>query len=265
MPKIAVFDSGLGSFSVVRELQKSGKHVEIIYFADIENFPYGSKSKERLNRIINNTISRLKERFDPDVVIIASNTPTMVLNITDGHQAKYDDLLVLGVRPLLAKAIEISQTGKIVVLGTASGIKSAGLSNMIKQHTNSSSHCNYNKIYRINGSPLVNAVESGMFLTDVLSCRALIRKILTPVISRHNIDVVTLSSTHLPFLSHILQAEYPFVQFIDPARHVVQTLFSKYSHKKSDKNSLKIYASGSYSTLQNNLTRLGVNHTVRQF
>ena len=258
MPRIVVFDSGLGSLSVVRELQKTGKRVEIIYFADTMSYPYGSKSKKQLNRIINDTITSLKKRFEPDVMIIASNTPTMVLDIKDGY---HGNMLVVGVRPPLAQAIKASQTGKIGVLGTASGIKSDGLLRMIKQHS-----LPQHTIYRINGSNLVDAVESGMFLSDALQCRALIRNILTPVICKYNIDVVTLSSTHLPFLSHILQAEHPDVRFIDPARHIAQIIFETYKKEESDNtNSLKIYASGTSHILQNNLSQLGVNRVVRKF
>lgn len=257
MPRIAVFDSGLGSLSVVRELQKTGKKAEIIYFADTKSYPYGSKSKAQMRRIIDDTITRLKKRFEPDVVIIASNTPTMVLDIKDGY---HDGMLVIGVRPLLAQAIESSQTGKIGVLGTASGIKSDGLLRMIRQHS-----LPRRTIYRINASDLVDAVESGLFLTDALQCRTRIRNILTPVICRHNIDVVTLSSTHLPFLSHMLQAEHPAVRFIDPARHIAQMAFEVLRKEPNDTNSLKIYASGMSRILQENLTRLGVNRVVRQF
>ncbi|MFB3114057.1 MAG: glutamate racemase, partial [Nitrosopumilaceae archaeon] len=40
MAKIAVFDSGLGSLSIIRSIQKTLKS-EIIYFADQNSFPYG--------------------------------------------------------------------------------------------------------------------------------------------------------------------------------------------------------------------------------
>lgn len=259
MPRIAVFDSGLGSLSVVRELQKTGKKAEIIYFADTKSYPYGSKSKVQLRRIINDTIASLKKRFEPDVMIIASNTPTMVLDIKDGY---HGSMLVVGVRPLLAQAIKASQTGKIGVLGTASGIKGDGLLRMIKQHS-----LPRHVIHRINGSDLVDAVESGMFLTNVLQCRAQIQRILTPVIRRHDIDVVTLSSTHLPFLSHMLQTEHPAVRFIDPARHIARMVLEASCKKEEscNTNSLQIYASGTRHTLQDNLARLGVNRVVRQF
>ena len=261
MPRIAVFDSGLGSLSVIRELKKTNKASEIIYFADTVNFPYGTKSKEHLERIIRATIQNLKERFNPDVIIMASNTPTMVLGIDDGY---YNGVYVMGVRPPLESAIKLSQTCNIGILGTTSGIKSAGLVQLIKEHTLHDVH-NVIVVHRIDASALVGAVESGLFLESTSSCRALIRQTLTSVISKHNIDVATLSSTHLPFLTPLLQKEYPLVKFLNPAQRIAESIFTKYSYKKSDKDSLKIYATGNYDTLQDNLRKLGIVKTIEKF
>ncbi|NDF27530.1 MAG: hypothetical protein EB153_08290, partial [Nitrosopumilaceae archaeon] len=54
---IAVFDSGLGSLSVIQSIQQATKS-EIIYFADQKNFPYGKKTKQDLKKIIKNTITK---------------------------------------------------------------------------------------------------------------------------------------------------------------------------------------------------------------
>ena len=48
---IVVFDSGFGSLSIIKEIQKKIK-CEIIYIADQKNFPYGKKSPKQLSKII---------------------------------------------------------------------------------------------------------------------------------------------------------------------------------------------------------------------
>ena len=73
---IIVFDSGIGSISVIRELKKELPNENLIYFADKANFPYGKKSQNDLFKIVHNTIKYL-ERFNPKLIIIASNTPTI--------------------------------------------------------------------------------------------------------------------------------------------------------------------------------------------
>ncbi len=80
MTRIAVFDSGLGSLSVIKPIQKRIK-AEIIYFADQKNYPYGTKTVSQLDKIIKSTISKLQEKFNPDIIIVGSNTPSLLLDI----------------------------------------------------------------------------------------------------------------------------------------------------------------------------------------
>ena len=81
MTKIVVFDSGLGSLSIIKAIQKISKS-EIIYFADQENFPYGQKSQAQLSRVIKNSIKILDKEFSLNLIVIASNTPSLILNLT---------------------------------------------------------------------------------------------------------------------------------------------------------------------------------------
>ena len=66
MAKIAVFDSGFGSLSVIKAIQKKVT-ADIIYFADQKNFPYGTKSVPQLQKIIESTITMLEKKFKPDL------------------------------------------------------------------------------------------------------------------------------------------------------------------------------------------------------
>ena len=73
---IAVFDSGLGSLSVVRELRKIVPSENILYFADKKNFPYGNKTKSELKSIMLKSINFL-EKYQPKLIVMASNTPSV--------------------------------------------------------------------------------------------------------------------------------------------------------------------------------------------
>ncbi|MDC0605617.1 glutamate racemase, partial [Nitrosopumilus sp.] len=80
MAKIVVFDSGLGSLSIIKEIQKVAK-TDIVYFADQKNYPYGTKSQAQLSTIIKKTITLLEEKFVPDIIVVASNTPSLMINL----------------------------------------------------------------------------------------------------------------------------------------------------------------------------------------
>ena len=77
---VAIFDSGVGSLSIVRELRKIVPSENILYFADKAHFPYGNKSHNILRQVIVDTVNYL-ERYKPKLIVVASTTPSVqVLN-----------------------------------------------------------------------------------------------------------------------------------------------------------------------------------------
>ncbi len=249
MVKIAVFDSGLGSLSIIRALQKISK-AEIIYFADQQNYPYGKKSHAQLRKIIYKSIKLMQERFSPDIIVVASNTPSLMLNLSTQK--------IIDVKPPLKYAQKISKSKRIGILATKSAITSKGLTDYIKKNNFPNSF----KIFKINGSNLVELVESGKFLADKKYCKKIIKKILQPILIQNSIDTITLSSTHLPFLKLLLEEEYPQIQFIDPGNIIAQKVYTKIKNKQSKRNSLKIFTSGNVKIFQKKLNRIGIKNKV---
>ena len=249
MAKVVVFDSGLGSLSIILAIQKISKS-EIIYFADQENFPYGGKSQVQLSKIIQKSIKILHEKFNPDIIVIASNTPSVMLNLATKK--------IIDVKPPLKDAQKISKTKQVAILATNSAVRSKGLSRYIKQNNFPKKI----KILKINGSDLIELVESGKFHTDKKYCRKIIKKVLDQKLLENNIDVVLLSSTHLPFLKLLLEKEYPKISFIDPANKVAKKVLLKIKDKQNIKNSLKIFASGNFIVFQRKLEGVGIKNKV---
>ena len=248
MVKIAVFDSGLGSLSIIKAIQKICKS-EIIYFADQKNFPYGKKSKKQLEIIINKTIKLLEKKFSPDVIVMASNTPSLMVKIANKK--------VIGINPPIKEAMMLSKTKNIAILVTRAAVKSKSLSSYIKNFNFSKDK----KIYKVNSSVLIELVESNKFITDKVYCKKIIKKILGDIFS-DKIDVATLSSTHLSFLKSLLSAEFPHVKFIDPADIVARKVLVSIKKNKSKKNTMKIFTSGNVKLFQKNLHRLGIKNKV---
>jgi len=247
MTKIVVFDSGMGSLSVIKPIQKRIK-AEIIYFADQKNYPYGTKTVSQLDKIIKSTISKLQEKFSPDVIVVGSNTPSLLL-----HIEKKDK--IFGVYPPLKEAASKTRSGKIGILATKAVVKSKTLDRYIKKNVPNKIH-----VTKINATPLVDLVESGKFISQKQSSKDIIQKIFNPHVE-NNIDVFTLSSTHLPFLVPILKELFPGITFLDPADTVAKRV-AKISKHKSKKSRLKIYASGNISTFQKQLQKIGIKNKV---
>ena len=248
MARIVVFDSGLGSLSIIKEIQKISKN-EIIYFADQENYPYGNKSQAQLRTVIQKTIKFLEKEFTPEIIVIASNTPSLMLELSTQK--------IVDVKPPLSIAKKITKTKQIGIIATKSAIYSKGLSKYIIKNNFSKSF----KIFKINGSNLVDLVESGKFLTNKKYCKKIIKKDLE-ILSQQPIDIITLSSTHLIFLRSLLKKEFPKIKFIDPGEKVAQKIFSKIKDNESKRNSLKIFTSGNVEEFQFKLKKIGIKNKV---
>ena len=249
LAKIVVFDSGLGSLSIIKEIQKIAK-TDIVYFADQKNYPYGTKSQAQLSTIIKKTISLLEEKFVPDIIVVASNTPSLMINLVTSK--------IIDVKPPLKLAQKKSKSKKIGILATKSAINSKGLTDYIKKNNIPKSY----KIFKINGSNLVDLVESGKFLNNKNYCKKIIKENLKNIIISEKIDVITLSSTHLLFLKTLLKKEFPKIKFIDPGNIVATKVFLKIKNKQSKRNSLKIFTSGDVISFKKKLNKIGIKNKV---
>ena len=104
-------------------------------------------------------------------------------------------------------------------------------------------------------------VESGKFIENQNFCKLTIRRLLKSSFTKNNIDVATLSSTHLPFLLPFLKKEFPNVTFLDPANEIALKI-SKMKLKKSSKNSMKIFTTSNPKLFQKYLKKLGIKNKV---
>ena len=251
--KIVVFDSGFGSLSVIKEIQKKVKS-DIVYFADQKNFPYGKKSKKQLLEIINQTLDKISKKFNPDVIVLASNTPSLLLRdkLPKG---------IINVLPPLGKISASKQSHNIAILATESVVKSSEIDEYVKETIKSRKH----RIVKINSSSLVNLVETGKFIDKPEYCSAIIQKILKKKFQQHKIDVATLSSTHLPFLLPFLKDAFPNVRFLDPAMIVAQKISRRNITSKNLKNRLQIFTTGDTKKFQSKLKKIGIRNKVTSF
>ena len=249
MTRIVVFDSGLGSLSVIKPIQKRIK-AEIIYFADQKNYPYGTKSVSQLDKIIKSTISKLQKKFEPDVIVVGSNTPSLLLDIEKKDK-------IIGVFPPLKEAVSKTKSRKIGVLVTKTVVKNKTLDKYIQKNVPSKIH-----VTKINASALVDLVESGKFISQKQVSMDVIKKIISPHV-KNNIDVFTLSSTHLPFLVPTLLELFPDTIFLDPADTIAQHIVTILKHN-SEKSRLKIYCSGDTEKLHKQLVKIGIKNKVNQ-
>jgi len=245
--KIVVFDSGLGSLSIIKAIQKKTKS-DIIYLADKKNFPYGKKTKSQLYKIIIETIKKVSDKFEPDVIVLASNTPSLL----------FRDKLPKNVITVLPPLEKVQKASNVAILATQIVVESKELDDFIKQFRE------LEDVLKINCSELVELVENGKFLTNEKICMKTIRKVLDESFIENKIKIATLSSTHLPFLLPFLKRSFRGIEFLDPAEDVADKI-AKIKGPKSMRNSLSIYTTQSPKALQRNLKNMGISNRVTLF
>ena len=78
-PTIAIIDSGIGGLSVLNQLIDRYHSGNYIYFADNLYMPYGNKTKQFIAQRVKNIIQFLKDKYNPDAIILACNTASSIL------------------------------------------------------------------------------------------------------------------------------------------------------------------------------------------
>lgn len=256
---IAVFDSGIGSLSIIKELRRELPAEDLLYFADRAHFPYGGKSHGELREIIVNTISYLK-RFKPKLIVVASNTPSV--QVLEEIKKAVTGVPIMGVRPPLKEAARMTKKKHIGILATAGTVNSKELEAQIRREVPQRI-----LVTKFNASPIVQLVEEGVHLADERRTFDVISRVLGDNVDE-KMDVITLSSTHLPFVKRYLNALLPTVRFVDPAQMVAKDVkkFLKFYRmtKKSGNGKLQIMVSDGKREFEKSVRAMGVREPVEE-
>lgn len=256
---VAVFDSGIGSLSIIRELKREVPNEDLLYFADRAHFPYGSKSHGQLREIIVNTVNYLR-RYKPKVIVVASNTPSV--QVLDEVRKTITDVPIIGVRPPLKEAARLTRKKHIGIMATEGTIRSRELEIQIRREVPQ-----HILVTKFNASPIVELVEQGMHLTDERRTFDTISRVLGDNVDE-KIDVITLSSTHLPFVKTYLNALLPTVRFVDPAQTIAKDVrkFLKFNRmaKKSGTGRLQVMVSDGKREFEKTVRAMGIREPVEE-
>ena len=127
---IGIFDSGVGGLTVLREIVKALPQEDTIYFGDTARVPYGTKSPETVTRYAREITSFLMGR-DIKLLVVACNTASAVALPVLKRLFR---IPVVGViEPGARKAVQVTRTGRIGVIGTAGTIRSSAYTRAIKR------------------------------------------------------------------------------------------------------------------------------------
>ena len=201
---IAVFDSGQGGISVLRELVRQMPRENFLYFGDSANAPYGSRSTQQVRELTLDRIEMLMQR-GLKAVVVACNTATGAT--IDELRSRYPDTIVIGIEPALKLAAEQSPNGRIVVMATEVTLRQKKYAALMERYQDS------HDIVPLPCPKIVEFVERGIL--DGPEPEAYLREVLLPCLNADTRAIV-LGCTHFPFMRPLIsRLAGPKIQIYD--------------------------------------------------
>ena len=192
---IAVFDSGFGGLSVLKEIIKILPNENVIYFGDNGRAPYGTKSGETILKYAIDAMDFLIQKR-VKLIAIACNTASAYAYNTLKNTYKIPILEV--IEPASNMATKITKNNNIGIIGTSATINSNIYTKTIK---------NINEKVNVfsQACPMfVPLIEEGWINKDI--AKDIVKEYLK-YFDDKNIDTLILGCTHYPLIEKTI-SEY---------------------------------------------------------
>ena len=187
---IAVFDSGVGGISVLKELVALMPDENYLYFGDSANAPYGKKTTEEVRKL---TLQAAKMLFDrgAKALVVACNTATSAaIHIL---RESYPGKIIIGIEPALKVAADRFPTGHIGIMATAVTLREEKLAHQLELFPKV-------EVERIGAPGLVELIEQGK--ADSEETEQLLKNVLASYVGK--LDALVLGCTHYPFVKQTI-------------------------------------------------------------
>ena len=185
---IAVFDSGVGGVSVLRELRALMPGERFYYFGDSANAPYGKKTTERVRELTLAAGRKLLEDLGCKALVVACNTATAAA-IIDLRES-YPDRIVVGIEPALKLACDRHPCGTIGIMATDVTLREQKLAALMERVKRDCT------VLRVQAPGVVELVEAGK--ADTAEAVELMERLLGPYTGK--LSALVLGCTHYPFM-----------------------------------------------------------------
>lgn len=194
---IAVFDSGVGGISVLRELVKIMPNENYIYFGDSKNAPYGMKTKQEVLEL---TLSCAKNLFNgvydraAKALVVACNTATSAA-VRELRQL-YPQIPIVGIEPAVKPAVVHRPGGQVLVMATPMTIREEKFKTLMGRYSKQAT------IIPLPCPGLMDFVERGDL--DSEDFRKYLEELLYAY-RTNKVDAAVLGCTHYPFAKKMIQ------------------------------------------------------------
>ncbi|EAW34878.1 glutamate racemase [Lyngbya sp. PCC 8106] len=209
--KIAVFDSGVGGLTVLRELYQQLPNESILYFGDTARLPYGTRSQSEILQFVREIIIWAIDQ-DVKMIVMACNTSSALALET--VQSEFN-VPILGVILPGAKAA-VQKGRRIGVIATPATVTSNAYRQAIQEMDATV------QVWQVSCPEFVPLIEQNR-IHDPYTYQVA-QEYLAPLLDQR-IDTLIYGCTHYPHLAPVLRSLLPpSVQLVDPAVHLVKAI-----------------------------------------
>lgn len=191
---IGVFDSGLGGLTCVRKLADLLPGEDIIYLGDTARVPYGGKSKETIIKYTKQDIAFLLSHEVKAIVVACGTAST---NAVDELAGDYTVPITGVVDTAAQRAVELTKSGRVGLIGTAATIRSGAYERRIKSYGGDI------EVFSAACPLFVPLVENGRTQRGDIVIETVAQEYLLPLLE-NDIDTLILGCTHYPILYDII-------------------------------------------------------------
>ncbi len=220
---IGAFDSGIGGFSILKEIHRRLPALGVNYIADDAFAPYGTKSREQIiERSIENTKKLLDE--GANLIVVACNSATAVA--IEELRSQFSSIPIVGVEPYLNALNHptlfpgIEKAGVITTVLTGKSEKFVTLKQKIDP----------NGIIQHWSLPhLAGYIENLYYFGMTLELEDKINQELQPMVNQH-LSHLILGCTHYPLIAKLIEDRLKLIT-ISPCPYVaarVESLLQQY-------------------------------------
>jgi glutamate racemase len=221
---IGIFDSGSGGLTVLKAIRERMVSADIIYFGDIKNAPYGSKSNSELSVLTVRAIALLQVRGAGSIVSACNSvSASLAVSLFDMLSIAPDHLIEM-VGPAVSSFKNSSD--RLLLVATPATIHSEIYQNAF--------HMIGKEVETIAIPDLAAAIEFGSSEEEI---EKIIRDAFKDV-QLDAFDVLILACTHYPLVSHIFERVVGGVTIVDPAYAVGERTRQKLGSQEAGRGTM---------------------------
>lgn len=246
---VGVYDSGVGGIAILRTLRSELPNESFVYVADSRHAPYGERDQDFLENRAKDILNFFAVR-QVKAVVLACNTVSVA---AAACLRSTFAVPIVAMEPAIKPAMQITRTGKVLVLATQYTIASRAVASLCERFGGAADVI-------LQPCPgLVEQVENGFFSAG--KTYELLGTYVRPGVAA-GADTIVLGCTHYSFLvEQIRLVAGPGVAIVDPSHAIARQLRRRLGGGRvvvgQAEPRTTFYTSGSVERLRNFLDGMG--------